>query len=383
KQGFLVESINRLETIKALGVEGRMQYKWDQVVDSSARSSARERRMANLFNLLSVGLSQISYVSVVIMGVHLAMAGEMTMGGLIACAILNGRAMAPLLQLSRLFTRLQTVRVSLGALNQLMSQPEEAPPESQRLHMETFRGELEFRSVFFRYPSQNEALLKNISFHIKPGERVGIIGPFGSGKSSLFKLLMGFYASQGGSVLVDGTDVQQMEPSELRGAMAYVSQDNALFTGTIRENVALGLPHLEDQKIMTALSYTGYAQAILHHPLGLDRPVGDQGYRLSGGERQAICLARALVRPNSILLLDEPSSAMDPNAELVLMNSLNRITRGQTMMIISQRVRFLTLVDRILVMNKDGHIIDDGPRTEMVQKYAAPTRQPPQKGISA
>ncbi|MBF0448464.1 MAG: type I secretion system permease/ATPase [Magnetococcales bacterium] len=377
KQGFIVEIVQQLETIKFLGVEGLMQNRWELMVDSMSQTAARERRTANFITFLSGAIGQVSYIGVIVTGVYRISEGEMTMGGLIACSILNGRVMAPLMQITGIFTRMQMAKVSLTALNQLMLMPEERPPERQLLHRPEIRGDIEFRDVFFRYPGQHDPLLKNLSLDIKTGERIGIIGPFGSGKSSILKLVMGLYPVQAGSVLLDGTDVQQLEPAESRSVIGHVPQDNSLFSGTIRENVSMGGNHLTDREIMRALAITGFDRAIRAHPMGLDRQVGRQGTALSGGERQAVCLARALVSHKRILLFDEPTSAMDLASESAFIGNLVRVLAGRTLLVVTQRPRILQLMERIIVIDK-GMIVADGPQKEVMAKFAQ-AQQSPQK----
>lgn len=371
KQGFLIETIQRLETIKSLGMEGNRQNRWDRLVESQSKSASRERRTASFITFLAAVLSQLAYVGIVLVGVYQIIAGEMTMGGLIACSILSGRIMAPLLQITSLFTRLQSARSALTALNQLMATPEERPTNRKLLHKPTIQGDIEFRDLFFRYPNQHNPVLKNLCLRIHKGEKIALFGTFGAGKSSILKLIMGFYPVQAGSVLVDGIDVQQMHPSELREAIGYVGQNNALFTGTIRDNVAMGANHCSDTQIMEALALTRMDSVIRNHPLGLDRFVGYGGMALSDGERQAINLARALLNDQkSILLLDEPTRSLDMASENYFIQQLIPKTTHKTLIVITQSPRFLKWMDRIVVLDK-GSIVADGPPEEIAKKIAA------------
>ncbi len=366
RHGFLVETIHRLEAIKCLGVEGRMQRKWDGLVDSDALSAMKNRRLSSLFLFLTRSINSMTYVGIVISGCYLVFSGELTLGGLIACAILGSRIMAPFIQITSIFSRFHHARVALKALNQLMSLPEERPPGKTFLHRPTLSGKSEFRSLFFKYPAQQRAAIRNVSIMIKPGERVGILGRSGSGKSTLIKLAMGLYRPTGGSVLIDGSEVGQLDPAELRSSIGYVPQNATLFSGTLRENIGLGAPHVTDADIMSALALTGLDESVKSHPMGLDRPVGHQGGALSGGEQQAICLARALVSNRSLYLFDEPTSAIDMAAERILIQGMNQFLDNSTVIIVTQRLQMLQLLDRIIVLDS-GALLTDGSRDEVLQ----------------
>jgi ATP-binding cassette, subfamily C, bacterial LapB len=372
RHGFLVETINRIEAIKYLGIQGLMQRKWDGLVDADARSAMKNRRRASLFLFLAGTISSMTYVSIIVAGAYRVFAGELTLGGLIACSILSSRIMAPLVQISGILARFQHAKVSLKSLTRLMSLPDERQSEQTFLHRPSIAGGIEFRNLFFRYQGQQKAALRNISVVIEPGERVGILGRSGSGKSTFMKLVMGLYRPTGGSVLVDGAEVAQLDPAELRSAIGYVPQEPTLFSGTFRENVGLGTPHACDEEILSALSLTGLEEAVKSHPMGLDRPVGPQGGSLSGGERQAICVARALMGSKSVYLLDEPSSAMDSAAETVLMQGLNRVLEGRTLVIVTQRLQMLQLVNRLIVLDGGGLVLD-GPRDEVMKTLQSGT----------
>ena len=366
KNGHLVETIQMIETIKCLGLEGRMQQKWESMVDAQAHSAMKERRLASFFLFLTGFFSQVSYAAMIVFGAFLVHDGLLSLGGLIACSILSGRVMAPLMQTASLLTRLHQARVSLAALNRLMSLPSERPPERRFAHKESFRGEIECRNLMFRYPGQKEPALLNVSLLIKPGERVGILGKIGSGKSTLFKLLLGLHVAQQGAMLVDGMDTGQLDPSELRAAIGYASQDTHLFSGTIRENIVIGANHASDEMIWKALTFVGLDNIVNAHHMGLERRVGPQGTFLSGGERQLVVLARALLEVRPMLLLDEPTSALDMATEQALIHRLQEPLRGRTMLLVTQRLTMLHLVDRLLVMD-NGRLLGDGPRDEVVR----------------
>ncbi len=365
KHGFLVETLQRLDTIKVLGLEGRMQRHWVSLVDHMARLSSGERRNSNLFLTLSQALGSLGYVTIIVFGVYQIGNGELSSGGLIACSILNGRIMAPFLQIASIMVQLNQARVSMTSLNDLMAMPNEQLSGRQLLHRPEIHGKIEMRNVFFRYRNQPQPALKGVSFIIKPGEKVGIVGRSGSGKSTILKILLGLYPPINGSALVDDIDVGQLEPAELRGAVGHVTQDSDLFSGTIRSNIGFGYRGLDDQEIMVGLAMTGFDKEVTAHPLGLDRPVGSLGKDLSGGEKQAICLARALVGEKQIFLFDEPTNALDTAAEQTLIHGLGAKLMGKTFVVITQRLNMLQLVDRLIVMDK-GVLMADGSREEVM-----------------
>ena len=365
KHGFLVETLQRLDTIKVLGLEGRMQRHWDGLVDHMAQLSSSERRSSNLFLTLSQSLGNLAYVATILLGVYQIGAGELSMGGLIACSILNGRIMAPFLQIASIMVQLNMARVSLSSLNEMMALPEERLPGRQLLHRPEIQGKIEMRHVFFRYRNQPQPALKNISFVIEPGEKVGVVGRSGSGKSTLFKVILGLYPPMNGSALVDGIDVQQLESAELRSSISHVTQDSDLFSGTIRSNIGFGSQVQDDHEIIEGLAMTGFDKEVAAHPLGLDRPVGPLGKALSGGEKQAICLARSLVGQKQIFLFDEPTSALDTASEQTLIRGLGPKLKDKTFIMITQRLNMLHLVDRLMVMD-NGVLVADGPRDEVM-----------------
>ena len=311
KQGVIVETIGALETVKSLGAEGKMQREWERFVGTAARSGLRARTVSQLGIQIAATAQQLVIIGVVIMGVFQIQAGEMTIGALIACTILTGRTMAPLAVVAGLLSRLQQSLTALKNLNQIMSLPVERPPDKNFLSRTIGKGTIEFQDVTFSYPNSDIPALKNLSFRIEPGERVGILGPIGSGKTTISKLLISLYTPSDGAVVIDGTDVRQIDPADLRRGVGVIMQDVILFHGTVRENIAMGTPHADDEMIFRAASQAGVHEFISRHPHGYDLMVGERGQTLSGGQRQCIALARALVPDPPVLLLDEPTSMMD------------------------------------------------------------------------
>jgi ATP-binding cassette subfamily C protein LapB len=294
----------------------------------------------------------------------------MTVGALVACTILAGRSMAPLAQVAGVLTRFHQSMASLSALDKLMKAPVERPPEKAFLHRPTFQGDIEFKEVEFSYPGQEVKALNKISFRIKGGERVGIIGRVGCGKSTIERLMLGIYEPTSGSVLVDGTDLRQIDPADLRRNVGCVPQDVCLFFGSVRDNIALGAPHADDEAILRAARLGGVEEFIRQTPRGFDLQVGERGQALSGGQRQAIALARALILDPSILIFDEPTSSVDNRSEDQLKKNLERILEGKTLILITHRASLLSLVDRLIVVDS-GRVVADGPKDKVLQALSS------------
>ncbi|MFM1891760.1 MAG: hypothetical protein RLZ44_837, partial [Pseudomonadota bacterium] len=303
KNASLVEGLVEAETVKALGVEGRLQRQLESAVAESAKWNAQARLWALSATNLATLLQQLVSVGVVVAGVYLIAAGELSLGALIASVILSGRAVVPLAQIAGLLTRFNQASAALSALNQVMAMPVERPDGQVFVTRPALQGAIEFDHVSFRYPGQELAALQDASLRIAAGERVAIIGRVGSGKTTINRLIAGLYQSSEGAVRIDGVDIRQIDPGDLRRNVAYVSQDSQLLFGTVRDNLTMGVPHAEDEHIVRAAELAGVAEFVNRHPLGFDMPVGEHGNMLSGGQRQAVGLARALVLDAPIMLL--------------------------------------------------------------------------------
>jgi ATP-binding cassette subfamily C protein LapB len=366
----LVEAINGLETIKSIGAEGRMQRAWEALVSATAESANKSRLLSavtvNLANLVGNSV----YVGVIVVGVYEIAAGRLTTGGLIACSILAGRAMAPLGQVAAVLTRYHQARTSLDTLNGIMQLPNERPPERIFVHRPVIKGAIEFKSVSFSYPGQKLPALSDVSFRIAPGERVGLIGRIGSGKSTIEKLVLGLYEPDTGAVLVDGIDVRQIDPADLRRNIGCVPQDVVLFQGSIRENITLGAPFVDDAAVLRAAFVAGVEEFVGRHPAGYDLNVGERGEALSGGQRQAVAIARALLLDPPVLVLDEPTSAMDNGAESRFIQRIARELAGRTLLLVTHRASLLALVERLIVL-EGGRVVADGPKDKVLKALAA------------
>jgi ATP-binding cassette subfamily C protein LapB len=372
KHALLIEALSALDAIKSNRAEGVIQKRWESFTGQLARLSLKSRLLTMIAINFSQILQQICTVGVVVTGVYLIMAGELSVGALIACTILTGRCLAPMGQIAGILTRYQHSVAAYQSIDNMMKLPVERPEGKNFLHRASLTGSVEFRDVVFSYPGQKSPAIKKISFSILPGEKVGIVGKMGSGKTTIQRLCMGFPSPAEGTVLLSQTDIQQLDPQDVRRNAIYVSQDVQLFSGTIRENIALGAPLASDDEIRRAAEISGLLDFIDLHPEGFDLQVGERGGLLSGGQRQALALARALINEAPLLLLDEPTSGMDSTAELGFKQHLEAFSREKTLVLITHKANMLTLVDRLIVVN-DGQIIADGPRDEVLKALAGST----------
>ena len=371
KHSVLVESIAGLETIKALGAGPVMRGRWQRAIAHQARVGLKTRFLAQFAGNFANFVSQVSQVAIVSMGVFLVAKGQIGMGAIIACSILAGRAIAPLAQLAQLLTRANQSYASYKALAKLMNEPREHQPSRQLMPRESLDGMVELRGVSFSYPQQQAGGLNGVSLKINAGERVAIVGRVGSGKTTLSKLLLGLYAPSAGAVLVGGADVRQLDPSDLRRNIGAVMQEVWLMTGTVRQNIALGAHYPADERIVEVSHIAGVHDFISTHPEGYNLRLGERGEGLSGGQRQAITIARALVGRPPILLLDEPTSAMDINAERQLIERLKPVIGASTLVVITHKATLLELVDRVIVLDQ-GKVVADGPRDKVLGAGSGP-----------
>jgi ATP-binding cassette subfamily C protein LapB len=370
RNATLIESLTALETIKANGAEGLMQAKWEKTAAFLARTSARLRLLSSSAMNGASTLTQLVNILIVIAGVYLIHERLLTMGGLIACTMLAGRAMAPLGQVVGLLMQFENAKTALAGLEQTMTTPGERSDESSFVHRPEILGEIEFRNVSFTYPGQTQEVLRNVSFRIKPGERVVVLGRVGSGKTTLHKLMLGLYQPTEGAVFLDGVDLRQLDPADLRRNVGYVEQDTLLFYGSLRENIALRAPYADDLAIVTAADVGGLTEFVNRHPQGYDMLIGERGASLSGGQRQGVAIARAVLLDPPVLLLDEPTSSMDFTSESQFKESLRRFMQHKTMVIVTHRLSLIDLADRMIVLD-DGKVMTDGPRQQVIESLQA------------
>ena len=366
RNASLVESLTALETIKTQGAEGVVQNKWERTSAFLARTNAQMRLLSASATNGAMTITQLVNVALIIAGVYLIQQRMLTMGGLIAVTMLGGRAIAPLGQAVGLLMQFQNARMSLETLDKLMAQPVERPDAAAFIHRPEIQGEIEFRNVTFSYPGQGEAALQNVSLRIAPGEHVVVIGRTGSGKTTLQKLMLGLYQPTDGVVRIDGIDLRQLDPADLRRNVGFVGQDATLFYGTLRENISIGAPYADDSAIVAAAEVGGLTQFVNRHPKGFDMLIGERGESLSGGQRQEVAIARAVLMDPPVLFFDEPTSAMDFTTEHGFKERLKHFAAHKTVVIVTHRTSLIDLATRIIVVDS-GRIVADGPREQVVE----------------
>jgi ATP-binding cassette subfamily C protein LapB len=373
RHSVLVESLSGIETIRASGAEARMQTQWERSVAAAARSSEDVNFWSSLAVAASNTSQQLTSLLIVIIGVFLILSGQISVGALVAANMLAGRVLSPISSIAAVFTRATQTLMALQSIDQLMKLERERPPERAYVARTLQSGQIAFENVSFQYPNSTTHALEQVSFKIGHGERVGIIGRIGSGKTTVGRLLAGFYEPEGGRILVDGVDLRQYDPTDLRTGVGFVLQDTDLFFGKVRDNIAFGRPGASDEEILEAARLAGVEDFIAKHPLGYDMPIAEGGRSISGGQKQAIGLARILIRKPKILFLDEPTAHYDVRSEAEFLDRLKKLTGGDTTIIVStHRLSVLSLVDRLLVFDQ-GKLIADGPREKVLAAMRAPS----------
>ncbi len=361
KNVVLIETLTAMETIKSLGVEARSQWKWEQAIGEIAQASLRSKMLQSSIGRMTGFMQQISTVVIVLAGVYFITKGDLTMGGLIATVMLSQRAIGPMGQFANLTTSYSQTKTALDSLNELMAKEIERPAKKRFIQHPCFEGRIEFNNVSFTYPGETKQALHQVSFIINPGEKVAIIGRIGSGKSTIEKLILGFYQIDEGAILIDGIDISQLDPAELRRNINYVPQDVTLFSGDVRDNISYKAPYIDDSAILNAAKLAGVDDFIKQHPSGYSLKVDEGGKSLSGGQRQSIAVARALLLDSPIYLFDEPTNAMDAKTEQIMIDRLKKGTLNSTTLLVTHKMSLLQLVDRLMVMD-NGKMIADGPK---------------------
>lgn len=366
KQAVLIETLTGIDTVKMMGAESPTQRKWEQIVGESGRLGVSTKLLSSVIVNLAMLIQQFAYVAVVIMGVYMIADHTLSVGGLIAVTIFTSRILAPFAQIAGLITRYFQTLQALRGIDKIMNLPVERPPRKNFIQRSTFLGNIEFRGVTFAYPGQEVPALSNVSFKLTQGERVGIIGRIGSGKTTIEKLLLGLYQPGEGSIWIDGVDLQQIDPADLRRNVGHVPQDLTLFFGNVKDNIVLGAPYVDDAAVLRAAEISGVSEFVQRHPKGFDMPIGERGEGLSGGQRQSIAIARALLLEPPILILDEPSNSLDNRSEETFKAKLGAHLREQTLIVVTHRASLLTLVSRLIVLD-NGRIVADGPKEQVLE----------------
>lgn len=362
----LIESLVAAPTLKSFNATSAVQNNWEKATQFLSATASKQRLLGTSLGASAAWVQQVVAVSMIIIGVYLVVDGKMSQGGLIAAYMLSSRAMAPVSQTASLLTQYYQAMIGYQSVEQIMANEQERAPDKAFVSRGQIRGDIEFRNVSLRYPDAEKDALSNISLTIKAGEKIAILGRVGSGKSSLEKLIVGLYRPTSGAVLIDGVNIGQIDPAELRRSIGYIPQEVQLLNGTVLQNITLGIAHPEEKRIWQAIELSGLKTLVGENADGLAMPVGEGGKRLSGGQRQTIAVARAMMPQSSILLLDEPTSAMDSTLENHVANSLKTFARNKTLLLVTHRTSLLHLVDRLIVMD-GGRIVADGPKEEVLQ----------------
>ena len=369
RNAVAVEALSEPETLKAIAGQGRMQARWEQQVAQAAKAGEANRRLANWATTLTALAQQASSIAIVIIGVYLALDGRITMGAVIAAMILSGRAMAPTAALAGLFVRASFALATLRSLTQVMEQPSDRITAAPALDTGLSGGALELQGAGLTYPDAQVAALRDVTLSLPPRGRLGVIGPVGAGKTSLVRMLAGLAAPTEGMVLGDGLNMAQIAPARLRRDIQYVPQEPVLFTGTLAENIAFGRPQATGADVLRVAQMVGVDRIAASHPQGFAMPIDEKGRNLSGGQRQLIALARALLPDPRVLILDEPSSSMDNASERMLVARLAQILRKRpmTLVISTHRTGLLALVDQLALI-EGGRLSEFGPKADVLAR---------------
>lgn len=375
RQGLVVEAIEGIETLKTHNATSWAQSRWDQFTAVAARANLKLKDYTNSVINFTVLIQQANTVGVVLWGTYLIHdpepANRITMGALIATVILCGRALAPLSQVAGLLTRIQQTRTAMQGLDSVIDRRTDRDLNKQYITPSVVEGEIAFQETAFSYSEEKMPAVRGMSFHIKPGEKVGIVGRIGSGKSTLLRMAAGLYQPAEGVVKIDGIDIRQIDPSDVRTHVTLLSQQPRLFMGTLRENLGLGLSDMaiNDENMMGALRRYGMDGMVNSSPLGLNMPIGEDGAGLSGGQRQMLCLARMSLRDPQVVLLDEPTSDLDGQTEQITLRELQRWCADRTLLVVTHRPQVLNIVDRVMVVD-GGRVVMDGPRDAVLARLS-------------
>lgn len=381
KHGVLIEAVEGVETIKALRAEAWLQRQYEVSSALTARSAMRSRLLSNIVIHFCTSIQLFATVAAVVWGVYLIADGKLTMGALIGAVMLIGRALAPVSQITALGVRFQQARSALKNLNRIMAQPTDREAGRSYLNKSLFQGELRAESLVYQYSQESPQVVRNVSLHIKPGERVVMLGRIGSGKSTLLKVLSGLYRPGSGQVFLDQLDIVQIEPNAVRRSVAFVAQEARLFHGTLRQNLVVGNPQASDEWMLRVAEAVGVADIARAHPRGYDMVINERGEGLSGGQRQAVAIARALITKPSVILLDEPTSAMDQMSEQRALNAIVELAAGKTIVMVTHKMSIVGFAQRLIVLDS-GQKVADGPRQAVLDAlnagkvHAPPARKP-------
>jgi ATP-binding cassette subfamily C protein LapB len=365
KQGVLVETLNGLETIKATGSAGLMKKRFQEATNSQSDLGLRSRMISQFAVNSAVSVQQFAQIAIIFYGVFLIQDGIVTMGALIAVVILAGRTLAPLTQVANALTRVNSSRAAYRTINDLMNKPRDRENIDNPISRPVLNGRIEFKNVDFRYPGAPEPTIRDLSFTIEPGQKVAILGKMGSGKSTIARLLAGLYEPDSGSIMIDGVDIRQIDPADLRRNVGFMLQETWLFSGSIKENIQMGFVEYSDEDLLRVAKLSGVDEFVRQNPRGYDFDLKERGEGLSGGQRQSINLARALLHSPNTLILDEPTSSMDTATEKMVLDNLTEWMGDKTLLAITHRNTLVRLAQRVLVIDRGILVADEAPEKLM------------------
>lgn len=382
KNGLLIEAIDGIESIKASNAEWKLLERWRQLTALIASGELQLKALTSLSTNVTQTVQQVIYIGMITVGAYEVTEGHLTMGGLIACTIISGRALGPLAQIPSLIVQWKQAEIALKGLDGIMALPNDRDSQQRLLVPESCRSHLRLDNVAFAY-GQGQPILQTPAVTISPGERVGVIGSIGSGKTTFIKVLSGLYQPQQGTVFLDNLDVTHLAPEFVREHIGYLPQDVRLFQGTLRDNLTLGLPSPSDSQILRAAAMTGLYRVIQAHPKGMELEISEGGHGLSGGQRQLVGLTRMLLQQPTVMLLDEPTASMDAQLEeRVMCHLFQEIAPDSTLVVVTHKPALLRHVQRLIVMEQ-GRIVLDGPRDEVLARLRAPQAVAPVVAVSS
>lgn len=378
-QSFLVESVTGASTVKALALEQKFSRRWEDLLGHYVKTSFDVNNVANVANSIGGFLQHLSTLLILWVGAHLVMAGKLSVGQLVAFQMLAGQVSGPVLRLVGVWQQFQQTRISIDRIGDIMNLSKESEGRGEMSPIR--QGEIFFEKVSFRYNPDEPQVVKNINIKLAPGVMVGIVGPSGSGKSTLVKLLQRMYDPEEGRIFVDNIDISKYNPAAYRRQIGTVLQENYLFCGTVRENVAIARPGATMAEIEQAARMSGAHDFIVKMKAGYDTVIGERGDSLSGGQRQKIAISRAMLVNPRILIFDEATSALDALSEKEVLDAIQKVRKNRTVLMIAHRLAAVQKADVILVMNK-GMIVEYGNHEQLMKRngmYAAMYRE--QEGI--
>ncbi|WP_186371297.1 type I secretion system permease/ATPase [Yersinia alsatica] len=375
RNAILVETIEGIEDIKALQAEPYFQRQWEQTHEVSAAVGMKQRLWGARLTGWASTVSQLTYAGMLVFGTYLVLAGEITTGTLVASSLLSSRTIAPLMQLTMVFSRWQHAKSAMTGLNELLKKPLDRPDESELAHCPILNGHYQLHNLQYTYDEEKgQSVIAIASLEIKPGEKVAILGKVGAGKSTLLKLLAGQASATQGKVVIDGVDIKRIEPADLRRQLGFLSQDSRLFFGSLRQNLMLGHPHATEQEMIQALRISGAIAMVQQDAACLDRIINEGGQGLSGGQRQMVLLSRMILRNPQVVLMDEPTASMDEQLEDYVIRQMDSWLDGRMLVLVTHRPALLKLVDRIIVMD-NGRVVADGPRDHILNAMSNKSQQ--------